>query len=116
MNLQWIKCEGDQWCNFLKLNLEHSHFIGLGGVYIIWHGGQDARTVYVGKGQIAERLAAHRQEKEILEYSSLGLFVTWAKVDAAYREGIELFLSQRLNPKVGHRYPSVQPISVNLPW
>jgi hypothetical protein len=116
MTLQWIKCEGDLWCNFFRLNLEHSHFIGLGGVYIIWHGGQDARTVYVGQGQIAERLASHRKEKEFIEYSSRGLFVTWAQVDPASRDGIELFLSQRLNPIIGHRYPLVQPISVNLPW
>jgi len=116
MVLEWIKCEGNQWCNFLNVNLGHSHFTGLGGVYIIWHGGQTPWTVYVGQGLIAERLTAHRQEKEILQYSPSGLFVTWAKVNANERDGVELFLSEKLQPRVGHRYPAVGPISVNLPW
>jgi hypothetical protein len=116
MALEWIKCEGNQWCNFNNVNLSHSHFIELGGVYIIWHGGQSPWTVYVGQGLIAERLAAHRQEKEILQYSPLGLFVTWAKASVTDRDGIELFLAQKLQPRVGHRYPSVNPIPVNLPW
>ena len=116
MALEWIKCEENQWCNFINLNLSHSHFSGLDGVYIIWHGGQNPWTVYVGQGLIAERLAAHRQEKEILQYSSLGLFVTWAKANANDRDGIELFLAQKLQPRVGHRYPSANPIPVNLPW
>lgn len=116
MVVEWIKCEGNQWCNFLNVNLAHSHFTGLGGVYIIWHGGQTPWTVYVGQGLIAERLTAHRQEKEILQYSPHGLFVTWAKVNSPDRDGVELFLSEKLQPRVGHRYPLVSPISINLPW
>jgi hypothetical protein len=116
MVLEWIKCEGSQWCSFLNLNLGHPHFSGLAGVYIIWHGGQNPWTVYVGQGLIADRLAAHRQEKEILQYSHLGLFATWAKVNASDRDGVELFLSQKLQPRVGHNYPSVSPTPVNLPW
>lgn len=116
MVLEWIKCEGNQWCNFLNLDLSHPHFSGLGGVYIIWHGGQNPWTVYVGQGWIADRLAAHRKEKEFLQYSPHGLFVTWAKANVTDRDGIELFLAQKLQPRLGHSYPSVSPISVNLPW
>lgn len=116
MNLNWIKCVGDQWCNLINLNLDHSHFSNLSGVYIIWHGGQQPATVYVGKGEIAERLADHRQNATILQYSHFGLFVSWARVDPWSQSGVERFLAERLNPKVGQRYPTVTAIPVNLPW
>ncbi len=113
--LNWIKCEGNQWCSFLKVNLEHPHFYGLEGVYVIWHGGANPATVYVGQGAIADRLRAHRKEPEILQYTPYGLFVTWAKVDGQ-RDGIERFLAERLAPKVGTNYPNVIPTPVSLPW
>jgi hypothetical protein len=113
--LNWIKCDGNQWCNLLTLNLDHSHFEGLLGVYIIWHGGQNPATVYVGQGVIADRLRAHRADPRILQYGQLGLFVTWAKVDYS-RDGIERFLANQLRPKEGPNHPEAAPVSVNLPW
>ena len=29
MNVNWIKCEGDNWCPFLTLDLDHPHFNNL---------------------------------------------------------------------------------------
>jgi len=46
MILNWIKCGGDQWCDFFNLNLNHSHFDNIEGVYIIWHGAPRAAVVY----------------------------------------------------------------------
>jgi len=115
-NLIWNKCEGDAWCPFLTVNLQHPFFKNLEGVYIIWHGGQAPATVYVGAGNIAERLAAHRQDSRILQYSSLGLFVTWAAVIAPFRDGVERYLADKLLPKEGSAHPNVTPISTNLPW
>jgi len=116
MNLYWNKCEGDEWCPFLTVNLDHAFFQSLEGVYVIWHGGQTPSTVYVGKGAIASRLRDHRQKQEILQYSPLGLFVTWARVDPSSQDGVERFLADRLQPKVGTRSPEARPIDVNLPW
>ena len=114
--LEWVKCDGAQWCPFMTVDLTHQHFQGLRGVYIIWHGGQDAWTVYVGQGDIAARIDAHRQEPDILRFSSLGLFVTWAKVDTRSRNGVERFLADTLRPKIASRFPQVAPTAVNLPW
>ena len=115
--LSWNKCEGSAWCPFLTVNLRHPHFQNLEGVYIIWHGGQNPATVYVGQGNIADRLAQHRLDPRILQYSSLGLFVTWASVPAGpLRDGIERYLADKLEPKVGVGYPNVVPIAVALPW
>ena len=69
--LEWVKCDGAKWCPFMTVNLTHQHFQGLEGVYIIWHGGQEPWTVYVGQGDIADRIAAHRQEPTILRFLSL---------------------------------------------
>lgn len=116
MQLVWNKCEGNAWCPFLTVNLSHSHFVGMEGVYVIWHGGQQAWTVYVGQGKIADRIAAHRNEANILQYSPSGLFVTWAPVDKASRDGVERYLADQLHPKVGAAHPDAWPIQVNFPW
>lgn len=116
MILNWIKCSGDQWCNFFNLNLSHSHFDNLEGVYIIWHGAPNPAVVYVGQGNIRDRIEAHRLEAAILQHRTNGLYVTWAPVALTYRDGIERYLAERWSPLVGANYPSVTPIVVNSPW
>lgn len=116
LTLVWTKCEGGKWCPLMTVNLTHSHFAGLEGVYIIWHGGQNAKTVYVGQGLVSQRLAERRTDPRVLQYSHLGLFVTWAKVGAAQRGGVESYLAERLAPLVGEHHPSVPAVPVNLPW
>lgn len=116
MTLDWTKCQGNQWCNLFTVDLSHSHFQGLEGVYIIWHGGPSPATVYVGQGVIAERLASHRDELSRSRYASLGLFVTWTRVNQTSRDAVEGYLAQKLQPLEGLRHPPVANISVNLPW
>lgn len=113
--LNWLNCEGNQWCNLLTVNLEHPHFHGLEGVYIICHGGQKPWTVYIGQGAIADRLAAHRADPRIRQYAPLGLFVTWSQVDTFSRDGVERFLADQLAPREGIAHPEAQAIAVNLP-
>ena len=88
----------------------------MSGVYVIWHGGTTPWTVYLGQGNIAERLAAHRSDARIIKYSSLGLFVTWAAVAPLLRDGVERFLADQLKPKEGEAHPQSAPIPVTLPW
>lgn len=116
MPLNWNKCEGNVWCSLFSLNLAHSHFDGLEGVYIIWHGGLNPRTVYVGQGNVRERLTAHRSDQQVLQYSPHGLFATWAAVDHHIRSGIERYLADTLDPLVGVSHPAVVPIPVSFPW
>ena len=116
MKVDWVSCEGDQWCSLLNLNLNHPHFENLVGVYIIWHAGPDPATIYVGQGKISERLKEHREKREILEFAYHGLFVTWADVGPNDRDGIESYLAKTLNPKIGTHHPDALAIQVNLPW
>jgi len=116
LSLEWIKCEGNHWCNLLTVDLESDHFDGLEGVYIIWHGGQNPETVRVGQGNIRDRLSAHKEDSEILEYRQQKLYVTWARVSESQHDGIEKYLGERLHPLVGARLPDTPSIEVNLPW
>lgn len=117
LTVQWVKCgDGGVWCALNDVNLTDVTAVG---VYTIWHGSTNrvaSRYVYVGQGIIKDRLTAHRIDKDIQAYAQYGLYVTWASVGtAADRDGAELYLAQQCNPLVGHRYPSVLPIAVNLP-
>lgn len=114
MIVDWTRVDEHRWYNFLTLNLDHEYFNGLEGVYIIWHGGESPKAVRIGQGVIGDRLKEHRQDPEILLYKNLGLYVTWAKVDSWYRDGIERYLSEQYVPLVGVRFPDAQPIVVNL--
>lgn len=116
MTLVWNKCQGDAWCPFMTVDVDHSHFQGMEGVYVIWHGGTNPKTVYVGKGDIAERIKAHRNEANIKEYLPNGLFVTWARVAAPSRDGVESYLIQALQPLENRNTPTASPMKVNHPW
>jgi hypothetical protein len=116
MQLDWNNCEGDEWCPLNTVNLAHSHFADMEGVYIIWHSGETPATVRVGQGVIKDRIAAHRNDSEVQAFVNLELYVTWASVSQASLDGIEAYLAERLNPKVGERFPDREHIEVNLPW
>ncbi len=115
MNVHWVKCgsDGERWCSLKRVQLDNVYSQG---VYMIWHSGPAPNVVYIGQGNIAERIRFHRQDPEILNYETYGnLLVTWAEVYGNQMDGVERFLANTYSPKVGHRYPDVFPITVNLP-
>ena len=116
MQLNWIKCQNDVWCKLNFVNLDHEHFNNRHGIYIIWHGGPHPAVVYIGRGNIKNRLAEHRNDQRIQRYASLDLYVTWAMVGVQHRDGIEAYLASFWRPIVGERYSSASPIVVNSPW
>jgi len=111
LQLSWQKCAGDVWGPFLTVDLAHTHFDSMEGVYIIWQAGGHA--IRVGQGFVRDRLADHRTNRNITAYNNL--LVTWAPVPASYRDGVERYLANVLQPKVGDAFPNVTPIAVNLP-
>ena len=116
MNLKWIKCTGEAWCKLSTVNLAHSHFNQMYGVYIIWHGGPKPATAYIGRGIIRNRLSFHRNDPKVQEFSSLVLYVTWAAVPEENAASVENYLANRLNPKVQVERSIATPTTVNLPW
>lgn len=114
MYVQWGTCGGGNWCSFNDLILPLSgepH-----GVYVIWHEGIPGRVVYIGQGDISDRIKAHRHDRRITQYESNGtLRVTWAEVSLVLMPGVERFLADSLDPLVGERHSDADPMPVNLP-
>jgi hypothetical protein len=117
LDLVWTKCQGDVWGSLINIDLTHPYFDKIEGVYIIWHGGRNPRVVRVGQGVVRDKLNVQRKNKAILQYKNSGpLRATWATVDARYRDGVERYLTERLEPLVEDRPLTVLPIEVNLPY
>lgn len=113
MNLTWIKCSNNSWCPFLILDLRAEYFnTSRKGVYIIWQP-STGRVIRVGQGVIKDRIAEHRENNKITQYSNLS--VTWAEVSSVYMDGVENYLATQLKPLIGDRFPEVSPIQVNIP-
>lgn len=85
------------------------------GVYIIWQT-PSRQVIYVGQGNIAERIPAHRIDPRILQHRGSGaLLVAWADVGLNNMNGVERYLADALKPLVGSRHPDVPAIPVDLP-
>lgn len=122
-NLHWVKnVQNNEWFDFLRLNLNAPYFSGKIGVYIIWYTSSisgTSKVIRVGQGDIGDRLREHRNNPDILKYSSSGVLkVTWALVDnISFHEsdlnGVEAYLSEVYEPLIGDRFPYVSQISVN---
>ena len=114
LQVQWVKCTGDNWCPFKLVDLSGVKTLG---VYIIWHEGNPGRVVRVGQGDIAVRIGKHRNDSEITQYEKSGtLRVTWASVPAQYLNGVERYLADTWSPLVGEAFPDAAPNAVNSPF
>jgi tetratricopeptide (TPR) repeat protein len=115
-HLDWIKCENDSWCGANVVNVDHHHFDGLEGVYVVWYGGASPATLMVGQGRIREAIRALRANVTVQAYAGQALYVTWAAVPRAQRDGVEKFLVDRLAPRLGSSFPLRFAVAANLPW
>lgn len=113
--VNWVRNQNNgQYFDFLKLDLDSPYFIGKRGVYVIWYttptGG---KAIYVGQGNIGERLKMHRQNWRITQYSRNGqLKVTWALIDDRLLDGVEAGLYHDYGPLEVERRPEAAPIPV----
>ena len=89
------------------------------GVYIVWSDGGDSLVpyaIYVGQGDVAGRITDHIKDPKIRKHTKDGdLFISWASVPAACRDGVERYLANKHSPVEGDRHPEAQPIRVNDP-
>ena len=119
LQLNWYYKDGNnQYYELHRVNLDNPFLLGLKGVYIIWQAfGIAPQAIYVGQGNIKERLNAHRSDPRFDPYfsSEKPLLVTWAEVPPRYREGVEKYLYEELSPLVGENNSQALSIPVNLP-
>lgn len=84
------------------------------GVYIIYHQPNDKPvTLYVGEGNIKERIDYHRTQTDFGEICPI--FVFWAQTDWGDRFGIERYLFNKLRPSITKRASDTKPIPVIIP-
>ena len=115
LTVSWVKFTDDLWFSLNNVNLNSLTEKDI-GVYIIWHGGDNANMVKIGQGIIKNRLVAHKKDKEIQAYSHLNLYVTWAYLQESLLDGVEAYLAEVWPPLVGERFPDRKPIAVTLPF
>ncbi len=109
--LQWTRCEGNVYCTLLRVDISDQDG---DGVYIIWNG-TSGQAIYVGQGDIKERLVSHRGSDLVHTYGYEALLVTWAFVsDLEERLSIERYLHQVLTP-VASTCGSGTELPVSLP-
>ena len=113
--LAWKRCDGETWCPLEELDLEA---VEDEGVYVIWFGRHPKKNcVYIGQGDVADRLGKHLTNIKIRQYRACGThYVTWAEAPQEQRGGIERFLAFLLEPRVGAQHPKDLMIPVFLPW
>ena len=109
----WIKSTTQNWLPLDGFSLDG---VKTDGVYIIWHGGNPSRVVYVGQGDVSKRIASHRTDARFKPYALYGLFVTWASLPASHKDGVERHLADTWSPLIGDAHPLAHPIAVNSPW
>ena len=115
--LNWKKDQNNRWGNLLTSHPGPAKAENHEGVFIVWHGGISPEIVCVGKGKIEEKLKTLSESAEIKAFQPLPIYFTWAAVTAESQDGVEIFLSQKLRPKMASQATSTaEPISVNMPW
>ena len=130
LTVHWQRCiKNSLWCQFNEKLLNDGRFearlgdysSSISGVYIIWTGTDNNRTILkVGSGIIKDKLAADLKDPEIQAYTPTRLYVTWASTLSAIgpqemQKGIEKFLEVVFKPKLVENSPDVDLVMVNLP-
>jgi len=86
----------------------------LSGVYVIYHQSNDNPVIlYVGEGNIKERIDYHRTQTDFGDVYPISVF--WAKTYGYEQYGIERYLFNKLNPTITQRVSDTKPIPVNIP-
>ena len=116
--ITWEIGAKNQWHNLHTIS---PSLIKADGVYVIWEETtrrQTAKVLYVGQGNIGERLSVHQNDGrfKVLPVMNEPINVTWAIVDEYEKGGIERYLANILKPIIGEIHPDAVPIPVNLPW
>lgn len=120
---KWARAPNGAFHLLLKLDPDEAGIRGLGGVYVIWHGGIRPQWVFVGESpSLGRAIDAAADDPDVTQYQTNGgLFVSWANVKEEWRRGVVLYLNRALKPLVNNpRAPTeesefTKPIPVLVP-
>ena len=99
---QWVRSPKGGFYQLLRMDPDELKLWEVGGVYVIWHGGNKPEWVYIGESpSIGRALDQAIDMDEITQYDSMGrLFVTWSPIVLDLRRGALLYLAQTMNPLI----------------
>ncbi|MGE0845237.1 MAG: hypothetical protein AB7L41_03150 [Flavobacteriaceae bacterium] len=113
--LKWVRPEtAGGW---YTLDSVETGWIGMLGVYMIWHEGAPARVIRISQGDIGRQLQLEQISPRVLQYRIFGgLYVTWAQVPGPLRDGVERYLANRFRPCVGEQFALSLPLPATTPF
>jgi hypothetical protein len=113
VQLQWYKGPSGEWC---RLDEADGAAVDHYGVFVVWRAGDPGRptvVLYVGRGLLRNGIAECRRNPALM--GSMGLRVTWARVDLRDVDGVAAYLYRQLRPLWGEVVHAVPAQPVNLP-
>lgn len=120
---KWVRAPNGAFHQLLDLDPDDAGIRGLGGVYVVWHGGIRPQWLFVGESpSLGRAIDAAADDPDITQYRmNGGLFVSWSNVKEEFRRGVVLYLIRALKPLVPNpRAPTeeseyTKPIPVLVP-
>jgi hypothetical protein len=117
---QWARTARGRFIRLISFDPDEFGLHGLGGVYVIWHGGVRPEWVYVDQADdLAKALDAALDNPDIMGYEvNGGLMATWSPVVPEFRSGVVKYLLASLRPLIDHPAPpgdDVTPVPVYAP-
>ena len=76
----------------------------IGGVYVVWHRGEQPAWVYVGQStSLADTFEELLKNDQVMQFHKRGgLYVTWSQILDQYRDGVTRYLVETLQPVSGN--------------
>lgn len=100
--IPWQTDSDGLYLRLLRLHPKNAGITGIGGVYLLWHQGTEARWIYVGRSRdLARSIATARDSSDILIFEpDGGVYVTWAPILPEYQSGVVRYLKETLSPLI----------------
>ena len=107
----WARPDFYDWYTLYIASLRTSGI----GVYIIFN---DEKILHVGQSKNLKRRFSEQEIAMIISGENRPFYVTWANLPRWDLDGVERFLADhyfRGRSALGHKWPDVEPIAINLP-
>ncbi len=88
----------------LTVGSEGPDLKNIGGVYVVWHRGEQPAWVYVGQSaSLADTFEELLKNDQVMQFHKRGgLYVTWSQILDQYRDGVTRYLVETLQPVSGN--------------
>lgn len=118
-DIKWRKSpRGEYYRLFMIDDIGELQLDGVGGVYLLWHGGIKPGWLIAGASDsLGDSFRDLAQDRQIRDYDSRGgVYMSWSPIKDEFRDGVVHFISKHTNPAFDCDFNKKQdPIPVLLP-